>query len=278
MAWAARLARLPSWLGLRPRPPAAVLAVAALISLAWSVLLLGLVSMPMASGATPAMAAGPLWICGVPGGAMSMGGGAMGGSGGAASPLQMAAEGMPMWSLMALAMMLPAALPATSHVALNSLQRRRGRAVSEFLVAYLLPWLAFGGLALLLLALLPGQATVMLAAALAIATLWELSPAKRWALNRCHRTSPLPPSGWRASLGATRFGVLHGGACVVSCWPLMLVMAAAPSARLAWCAGLGGVSLAEKLAQRPRRSARRVGMALGLGFVAAALAALSAGV
>ena len=113
---------------------------------------------------------------------------------------------------------------------------------------------------------------ILLAAVLGLAAAWELSPAKRWAINRCHRTSPLPPSGWRASLGTARFGFLHGGACVASCWPLMLVMAAAPSARLAWSAGLAGLGVAEKLALKPRRATRRVGLALVLGTVVAVLA------
>jgi predicted metal-binding membrane protein len=229
--------------------------------------------MAMASTSTPAASVGPLWICGL-GDGMSMAGAA--GGGGAISA---ALAGMPMWSLMALAMMLPAALPATSHVAVNSLRRRRGRAVTEFLVGYLALWLGFGAAVLLGLALLPvDRAVVLLAAALAVATAWELSPAKLWALNRCHKASPLPPSGWRAGVGATRFGVLHGSACVASCWPLMLVMAVAPSARLAWCAALGGIGLAEKLTLNPRRRARRLGLLLAAATALAALAVVLGGV
>jgi predicted metal-binding membrane protein len=267
MSWRARLSRVPRWLGLWDRPPAPVVAVAGLVLAAWVALATGFIPMPMASAATPNASVGPLWICGLPGG-MSMGGAA-----GSGEPVSQALAGMPMWSLMALAMMLPAALPATAHVAVNSLSRRRGRAVSQFLVAYLAPWLAFGALVLLVLALLPtDRVVVLLAVALAVATAWELSPAKQWALNRCHRTSPLPPRGWRASLGATRYGVLHGGACVASCWPLMLVMAVAPSARLAWCAGLAGLGLAEKATLKPRRRARRLGALLAATTVIAAVA------
>jgi predicted metal-binding membrane protein len=269
MSWRARLRRAPRWFGVWDHPPVSVVAVLALVVLAWTALVTGFVPMPMASAATPgAAAAGPLWVCGLSGG-MSMGGIA-GGSGG---PVSAALAGMPMWALMALAMMLPAALPATSYVALNSLSRRRGRAVSQFLLAYLAPWLLFGAAVLFGLALLPGdQAVALPAAALGVATAWELSPAKQWALRRCHRTSPLPPRGWRASLGAARFGALHGGACVASCWPLMLVMAVAPSARLAWCAGLGAVGLAEKSTLTPRRQARRLGILLGLASLIAVLA------
>lgn len=275
MTWRANLAQWPRWLGLplRERPPTPVLAVAGLVLVAWVALATDLVPMPMAmaSAATPTAAVGPLWLCNLAGG-MSMGGGAGGG------PVSAAAAGMPMWALMALAMMLPVALPATSYVALNSLRRRRGRAVLQFLVAYLLPWLGFGALVLLGLALLPlDRAAILVAAALAVATVWEISPAKRWALNRCHLATPLPPSGWRASYGATRFGVIHGSACVASCWPLMLVMAVAPSARLAWCAGLAVFGVAEKLTLKPLRQARRMGLVLA-GATVLAVAALALGI
>lgn len=52
----------------------------------------------------------------------------------------------------------------------------------------------------------------------------------------------------------------------------MVVMMVAPSARLAWCAGLGGLSVAERLTFRPRRTTRRIGLALVLGASFAVLA------
>jgi predicted metal-binding membrane protein len=269
MSWRARLRVVPRRLGLWDQPTAPVLAIVGLVLAAWVVLGTGSVpmAMAMASAASPTASVGPLWLCDLSSG-MAMTPGA--GTGG---PVAVALAGMPMWSLMALAMMLPAALPAASHVAVNSLRRRRWRAVSEFLAGYLALWLGFGAVVLLGLAALPtDRAVILLAAALGVATAWEISPAKQWALRRCHRATPLPPSGWRASVGATRFGVFHGGACVASCWPLMLVMAVAPSARLAWCAGLAGLGLAEKLTLKPRRRARRLGALLGVGFVLAAVA------
>lgn len=266
MSWRERLRLVPRRLGLWDQPTAPVVAVAVLVVAAWVALAASLVPMAMASGGGSAASVGHLWICDLSGGT-SMGAGA--GEG----PVSQALAGMPMWSLMAVAMMLPAALPATSHVAVNSLRRRRGRAVSEFLAGYLALWLAFGALVLLGLAVVPlDRATVLLTAALGVASAWELSPLKRWALNRCHRSSPLPPNGWRAGVGATRFGVFHGSACVASCWPLMLVMAVAPSARLAWCAALAGLGVAEKVTLKPRRETRRLAALLGVGFVLAALA------
>jgi predicted metal-binding membrane protein len=269
----ARIARLPGQVWNRPAPPGPVVGVAALAALAWAGLALGFGSMPtMAGAAAPRFASSPPWICNLAPGSMAMGGpGAAGGS------FSEALAAMPMWSLMAVAMMAPAALPASGHVAINSLRRRRGRAVGEFLIAYLALWVAFGLLVLPALALVPSTDTAQLAAALAFAALWELTPAKRWALNRCHRTSPLPPRGLRASLGTLRFGLLHGSACLASCWALMLVMALAPGARLVWCAGLGSITIAEKLARRPRRGARRASALLGLAAALAALVLVAAG-
>ena len=59
-----------------------------------------------------------------------------------------------------------------------------------------------------------------------VAALWQVAPAKRRALLRCRRTSPLPPVGLRADLGSARFALLQGRRCLGSCWALMLVMAA----------------------------------------------------
>ncbi len=244
--------------------PSPVLGVAILASLAWIALALTMAALPSATAGAPPSSSASIWMC-MPG--MS---GQIAGAGG---PFSQALAGMPMWSLMALAMMLPAAIPASGHVAVNSLRRRRRRAVWEFILAYLMLWLAFGALALFLIGLMPiKQSAVLLTVGLAIAALWELSPAKRIALNRCHRTSPLPPRGWRASAGTVRFGVVHGSACVASCWPIMLVMLVAPSARLVWCGGLAVVSASEKMARRPRRTVQRVSALLGFAFAAAAIA------
>jgi predicted metal-binding membrane protein len=46
----------------------------------------------------------------------------------------------------------------------------------------------------------------------------------------------------------------------------------APSARLAWCAGLAGLGLAEKATLKPRRRARRLGALLAAATVIAAVA------
>jgi predicted metal-binding membrane protein len=219
-------------------------------------------------------AGGPLWLC-MPGMAAGDGGVVM--SGGGLSYAGTLGAMAPMWALMAVAMMLPAALPAVRHVAVNSLYWRRRRAVAEFVLVFLGVWILFGVLVLGALAGWPAAGSAFaLVAALAIAAVWQLTPLKARALRACHDSEPLPPYGWRASAGVARFGLRNGSACLASCWALMLTMAAAGSARLAWMAALTAIVVVEKVSLKPRRTARRVALALAaLASIALATALLS---
>jgi len=58
--------------------------------------------------------------------------------------------------------------------------------------------------------------------------IWQLTPAKRWALGACHYTAPLYPTGLRADASCLTLGMRIAGACVVSCGPMMLAAMAAP--------------------------------------------------
>ncbi|HEX2298529.1 MAG TPA: DUF2182 domain-containing protein, partial [Pseudonocardiaceae bacterium] len=87
---------------------------------------------------------------------------------------------------------------------------------------------AFGAVALLFVAaltMLGVEGLVLVSAALVVAVLWQVTRWKRRAIVACQRTVPLPPMGWRADYACLRFGVRQAGRCVVSCWPLMLLMA-----------------------------------------------------
>ncbi|MCX4804189.1 DUF2182 domain-containing protein [Streptomyces sp. NBC_01214] len=181
-----------------------------------------------------------------------------------------------MWALMSVAMMLPAAVPALEHVGTNSLRRRRQRAMATCAAVYLAVWIGYGALLLgpaALWARLPDD--VALACALALAAAWQLTVHKRRALRDCHRSSPLPPTGWRAVAGAARFGLRQGGACLRSCWALMLVMAVASGrgGMLAWMAVLTGIVMTERLARKPRRPTRLAAAALAAASLAVALPA-----
>jgi predicted metal-binding membrane protein len=180
-----------------------------------------------------------------------------------------------MWALMVVAMMLPTALPAVRHVAANSLRRRRPRAMATFAAVYLLIWLAFGAL---LIAVAPAWSSVdrsvVAAGALALAAAWQLTVHKRRALRDCHRPSPLPPTGRRATAGVVRFGWRNGTACVRSCWAMMLAMAVATTASTFWMVAITGAVLTEKLAPWPRQAIRAGALLLAAGSVAVAAGAL----
>jgi predicted metal-binding membrane protein len=180
-----------------------------------------------------------------------------------------AAAGLPSWMLMTVAMMGPAALASVGHTGRSSLAWRRRRAMVEFSAAYLAVWAAFGLLAQAAAAVVPAvPGPAALAAVLAAATAWQLTPLKRRCLIACHRAVPLPPRGWRAEKGALRFGLRNGLSCLGSCWCLMLVMTVTPGGQLLWTAGLTGVVTAEKLARRPRHATRTAAAALAFATVA----------
>jgi len=196
------------------------------------------------------------------------------GAGGVASPRSawsLAAGGLPYWVVMTTAMMGPATLASVRHTGLNSLRWRRNRAMAEFSAAYLAVWAAFGVLALAAAARVPAAASMAtLAVVLMAAAAWQLTPVKRRWLRACHRSVPLPPSGWRAEWGALRFGLRNGLACLGSCWCLMLVMAVAPGGQLLWTTGLTVTITSEKLLARQGRATRFAAAALAFAAVAAA--------
>lgn len=186
-----------------------------------------------------------------------------------------AVAGVGMWALMAVAMMLPTALPAVRHVAANSLRRRRPRAMVTFAALYTLIWIACGVLILLVAPAWSGlDRTAVFVGALAVAAGWQLTAAKRRALRDCHRPSPLPPTGSRATAGVARFALRNGTACVRSCWAMMLAMAVAAGATTFWMLAITGLVLIEKLAPKPRQATRAGAVLLAAGALAVAASAL----
>ena len=184
--------------------------------------------------------------------------------------------GSPMWALMAAAMMIPAGMPAIHHVAGKSLYWRRRRAALEFLVVFVALWALFSAVVLgTLTAWRPFDSPYAPVAALALAAIWQLTPHKRAAQRACHRSRPLPPRGWRASAAVAEFALHNGGACLASCWAMMLAAAAAGPGSLLWMGAMTGVMTAEKLAVTPQRAARRVAMLLAAAAVGVALATLT---
>ncbi|MGN6276705.1 MAG: DUF2182 domain-containing protein, partial [Solirubrobacterales bacterium] len=246
------------------------------VALLWILLALGAVLQTgsASAGGSQWSGGGPIWICmtGMAGMGSDLSGHAEHLALGDHSVSLIATLSMP--ALMAAAMMVPPAMPAIWHVADSSFYWRRRRAVLEFVVAFVAVWAAYS--VIVLGALGSGgvpSSPFAAAGALALAALWQLTPAKRRALQACHRSKPLPPKGWRATLGTANFGLHNGTACLASCWAMMLTTAFAGPLRLAWMAALTGLITAERLSFKPRRASRRVAIALaGAALLAGVLA------
>lgn len=129
------------------------------------------------------------------------------------------------WALMLVAMMLPLTLTPVQYIMETSFKQKRVELSLQFLFGYLGVWM-LTGLVMVPLGLiishffpdswLPSGLTLL------VAMIWECAPVKQHCLNRGHRHLALPAFGWAASLGALRFGTIHGLWCVGSCWALML--------------------------------------------------------
>ena len=186
------------------------------------------------------------------------------------SPLGVLA-GLPGWSVMVVAMMVPATLPAVRHVGLNSMRRRRERAMAIYTAVYVGAWALFGVTALgahhVLTVHLGVGDTGALALALVVAAGWQLTRAKRRALYACGRTVPLPPIGHRADAGCARYALLHARRCMQSCWAIMLVMVAVGQSSLAWMIALTALVVAEELTVRGRRFTRPAAAVLAAAAV-----------
>jgi predicted metal-binding membrane protein len=156
------------------------------------------------------------------------------------------------WLLMVVAMMLPLAAAPLQHVRERSFARRQVRAMLLFIAGFVALWMvvgsSLGSLAWLLAAIAPSPFGVGLAIALAL--IWQISPAKQWCLNRCHQRPPLSAFGFAADADAVRFGVANGAACAGACWALMLPMLLVGQGQLVAMIAVTLFSLAESL-ERP---------------------------
>jgi predicted metal-binding membrane protein len=179
--------------------------------------------------------------------------------------------------LMVVAMMVPVTLPAIRYVGLNSVRRRRRRAMALYTAVYVGIWALLGIAALgidhLLRAHLGLGDRVLLVLALLGAAGWQLTRAKRRALFACGRTVPLPPFGRRADAGCARFALLHGLRCIRSCWAIMLVMVALGHSSLVWMVALTGLVVAEELTVRGRWVTRPAAAVLAVAAGAVLLGA-----
>jgi len=130
------------------------------------------------------------------------------------------------WALMVVAMMLPLVGSPLAHVRNRSFTKDRASAILAFISGYLAIWMV-GGVVLVGFSLLARlsltKPSLPALTAFTLAVVWQVTPWKQIALNRCHIRPPLAVFGRGPLRAGLRYGMWHGLWCVVSCAPIMLV-------------------------------------------------------
>ena len=178
-----------------------------------------------------------------------------------------------LWSMMMVAMMLPAASPMIMMFA--AISSRNGAAAlmrtSLFIAAYLGVWSvasAAGALAQFAIYAVIAHGNVLSSpmfssAALLGAGVWQLTPLKHACLRRCRTPLGFLITAWRpGARGAFVMGARHGTDCVLCCWALMAVMLGLGTMKLAVMAILTVLMVAEKVAPNGHRIGRAAALAL----------------
>lgn len=167
-----------------------------------------------------------------------------------------------MWMVMALAMMLPTALPMIAAFGdIQCAARDKGlEDVPEwvFTAGYLVVW---GGLAVVAAALQWGMINVfgeepvfatsmplVGGGLLILAGFYQWSALKAACLSQCRSPLRFFMTHWRdGRRGAFRMGLRHGVFCVGCCWALMALMFVGGAMNLVWMAVLTVIMLLEKV-------------------------------
>ncbi len=166
-----------------------------------------------------------------------------------------------MWVMMAVAMMLPTAVPMLRSYS-SRLSAQGGKAGASALpvvsaaLGYLLVWIAYALVATLaqwLLFSLGALSEMMAPVSLALTTsvlfvagLYQFTPAKQACLRRCWYPRWVGGGEPGQLLSGFREGVIQGRACLGCCWAVMTVMFAVGIMNIVWIALLGGVMALEK--------------------------------
>ncbi len=170
-----------------------------------------------------------------------------------------------MWSVMMVAMMLPAV--SSMLLAFATINRRRRErqepyvATAVFLCGYLLVWVVFSALATLvqwglqsaalLSPMMVGTSPVLGGALLIAAGIFQWTPIKDVCLTHCRSPMSFIMSDWREGAGgAVLMGLHHGAFCVGCCWVLMGLLFVAGVMNLLWVAAITVFVVIEKLAPR----------------------------
>lgn len=193
-----------------------------------------------------------------------------------------------MWWTMMMAMMLPTAVPALLTDA--AIARKWSPTADQrahkiaFALGYAGIWTAFALIATAVNVVIGSviRMTPMMAVAsqvvavvlLALAGLYQLTPAKQSCLVKCQLPIAFRPGEWRAGAAAAwRRGLAHGLFCTGCCGPLMLLLFYGGVMEANWIGGLALYVLVEKLVPARWRLHQFTGVLLILwaGFLAVSL-------
>jgi predicted metal-binding membrane protein len=122
---------------------------------------------------------------------------------------------------------------------------------------YLAVWAAAGIPAYLAQELLPMSLAPL---ALAVAGIYQLTPAKQACLRKCRTPADFLMQRW--GRGALRLGLEHGAWCLGCCWALMAVLVVVGMMGLEWVVGLGVLVALEKLTAHGVILSRVAGVAM----------------
>jgi predicted metal-binding membrane protein len=191
------------------------------------------------------------------------------------------------WVVMAVAMMLPSAVPTIRlFVAISAPQPRARAARAAFIGAYLLMWTLFGWFALVFDASvhrtvdawpwLDAHQGLVEAGVLGVAGVFQFSRLKDTCLRSCrHPAAYLIPRYRRGAAAAFGVGWRHAVFCLGCCWALMLVAFALGMTDLALMAAFTALMSYEKIGGHGEVVARAAGIALLGAALAVAAAAVS---
>jgi len=175
------------------------------------------------------------------------------------------------WTVMTVAMMLPASLPVlVTFQSFAAARPDRGLLVGLAVAGYLVTWTGFGAAvyALYLLAFawfghgvhrLGGPVILLLAGA------FQFSPLKYRCLDKCRSPLTVVISHWRGAgqrWHAFLLGMGHGLYCVGCCWALMLLMFVVHAGSLLWMLALAIYMAVEKNVSWGRRMSAPAGALL----------------
>jgi len=198
-----------------------------------------------------------------------VGGMAMGGIGGAALFLSG-------WTVMMVAMMIPATLPLIllyRHLARKRLSPGHARIGTVLLlVGYVAVW-AMAGLPVfaynVFSSAVGSLATVLPALLLIVGGGYQFTPLKRICHTRCSSPLFFLMQNWRPrATGAMRLGVIHGVDCLGCCAGLMVGLVALGMMNLAWMLTAAVIIFAEKTIPGSHRVAWPLGVLMIGGGVA----------